>query len=347
MVQRAPAGARPPASPRSVTIRDVAERAGVSIGTVSRAFKGQGGLTETTRQSVLRVASDLGYDTTKLRAAKLRRVTFLVRRQHSALSANPFYSHVLHGVEDACRARGLTLHYSSLGPDENAAEVLRGHAAGALLCVGYFKPALMEQLLALELPLVLVDHFAPDLPGVNSDNLGGAYAATRHLLASGRRRVAFVGGPDHHSIRERHLGYRRALYDAGVPADPALDVRRDPLDEEEGATGAMRTLLALPEPPDAVFAFNDATALLAMRTCQAAGLRVPQDIAFVGFDDLDAAAEAHPPLSSVRVDKEALGRRGVELLLERRPMRAGNVTVPVELVVRASSRASGAGKPRR
>jgi len=320
-----------------VTIQDVAQAAGVSIGTASRAFRQQGGLSEATRQQVLRAARDLGYDTARLRAGKLRRVSFLLHRQHTGLSANPFYSHVLHGVEDECRARGLTLHFSSLDASDDVADVIRWHGTDGLLCVGFFEPGLLAQLRGLGLPLVLVDHFAPDLPSVNSDNVGGAHRAVTHLLETGRRRVAFIGGPDHHSICGRWLGYRQALYDAGVPADPALDVRREPLDSEQGAAGAMSALLALPQPPDAVFAFNDTTAILAMRACQEAGLNVPEDVAFVGFDDLDAAAHTHPPLSTVRVDKEALGTRGVDLLLERGGQK--QLEVGVELIVRESSAA--------
>jgi len=322
----------------SVTLQDVARAAGVSLGTVSRAFRQQGGLTEQTRQQVLQVARDLGYDTDRLRTARLRHVTFLLHRQHTAPDGNPFYSHVLHGVEDECRARGLTLHYSSLSGKDQVGEIVQHHQADGLLGVGYFEGTLMAQLRALNLPLVLVDHFAAALPSVNSDNFGGAYRATRHLLAAGRRRVAYLGGPDHYSIRQRWLGYRQALYDAGIPADPALDVRRDPLDEEDGARAAMLALLALPKPPDAVFAFNDTSALTALRICQDAGLRVPQDIALVGFDGIGAAALSHPALSTVQVDKEALGRQGVGLLLDAR-RRAENhqETLPTELIVRASS----------
>ena len=337
MTKRAPPEPRP-----TVTIRDVARHAGVSIGTVSRAFKQQGGLTEATRAQVFRVAETLGYDTANLRAARLRRVSFLVHRQHSAPTANPFYSHVLHGVEDECRARGLTLLYSSVSQGEDAAAVVRRHEADGLLCVGHLGRALLADLGALKLPTVLIDSFAPGVASVNSDNFGGAYQAVRHLISLGRRRVAFIGGQaEHFSIQERRRGYRAALEDAGLAYQAALDATRDPPEQEEGARAAMRTLLALAAPPDAVFAFNDATALLAMRTCQAAGWRVPRDIAFVGFDDVGAAAGAYPPLSTVRVNKEALGARGVELLLDRKRGARESVTVPVELVVRESSGGTG------
>ncbi|WP_075831752.1 LacI family DNA-binding transcriptional regulator [Deinococcus marmoris] len=327
---------RAPASTRSnVTIQEVAQAAGVSIGTVSRALRQQPGVSEVTRAQVTRVAQTLGYDMAKLRAGKLRRISFVLHRRNIGAGGNPFYSHVLHGVEDECRARGLTLHFTSLDNGDDVAELMQRNGTDGLLCVGFVEDDLLEQLRALDLPLVLVDLLAPGLPSVNSDNVGGARQAVTHLLTRGRRRVAFIDGPDHPSIRARRLGYRQALYDAGVPADPALEVCAGPEGTTAEVTAAMHALLALPQPPDAVFAFNDASAIGAMYACQAAGLKVPQDLAFVGFDDVSAAAQTAPPLTTLRVNKEALGARGVQLLLERAAL--AQTELPVELIVRASS----------
>ncbi|OLV18500.1 Transcriptional regulator, LacI family [Deinococcus marmoris] len=318
-----------------MTIQEVAQAAGVSIGTVSRALRQQPGVSEVTRAQVTRVAQTLGYDMAKLRAGKLRRISFVLHRRNIGAGGNPFYSHVLHGVEDECRARGLTLHFTSLDNGDDVAELMQRNGTDGLLCVGFVEDDLLEQLRALDLPLVLVDLLAPGLPSVNSDNVGGARQAVTHLLTRGRRRVAFIDGPDHPSIRARRLGYRQALYDAGVPADPALEVCAGPEGTTAEVTAAMHALLALPQPPDAVFAFNDASAIGAMYACQAAGLKVPQDLAFVGFDDVSAAAQTAPPLTTLRVNKEALGARGVQLLLERAAL--AQTELPVELIVRASS----------
>jgi DNA-binding LacI/PurR family transcriptional regulator len=168
----------------------------------------------------------------------------------------------------------------------------------------------------------------------------------QHLFALGRRRVAFIGGSlAHHSIAQRALGYRRAYFEAGLLFDPMLEVTTQPgLAADLAAADAMERLIrearAQSSPlPDAVFAYNDAAALAAMRVCLAHGLRVPEDIAFVGFDDIPAAAQSTPPLSTVTVDKEALGRRGVELLLEDSPNSPdpADTLVPVNFIPRASS----------
>ncbi len=189
-------------------------------------------------------------------------------------------------------------------------------------------------------------------------HLEGAYRATRHLIDQGRKRIAYLGGwPSHYSIRQRGQGYRQALFDAGILADPRLETFFQPgTDLEHGALEAMQQLLVLDRPPDAVFAFNDSTALIAMHAAQERGLQVPRDIAFVGFDDIAAAALARPPLTTLRIDKEKLGAAGVQLLLHSEPDQATDHVLPVELIMRDSSAtpaalsgsASGPGrKPRR
>lgn len=316
------------------TIRDVARRAGVSTGTVSRALKNQAGLTEETRQQVLRSALELGYDTTNLRPNKLKRVSFLTSRL-SNLTVNPFYSPVLHGVEDACRNEEIVLSYTSLRPGDRAVEIVRRHEADGLLCAGYFEPKLLERIAAIGLPMVLIDHFVPGISSVNIDNVNGAKKAIAHLIATGYKRIAFIGGSNHYSIQQRLYGFRQALFEAGIPADPTLEMNADPPFSPSGTEVAMRNLLDRNPRPDSVFVLNDECALWAMQVCLEAGLRIPEDIAFVGFDDIQAASHAHPPLTTVRVDKELLGQRGLELLLSRNV--AGSSLVETELIVRGST----------
>ena len=316
-----------------ITIRQVAERAGVSIGTVSRAFKNQPGLTEGTRQQVLRVAMELGYDTANLRPAKLRRISFLTSRLPD-LAVNPFYSPVLHGVEDACRDEEIVLSYRSLRPGDRVTEIVRRHEADGLLCAGFFETKLLERIAGLGLPTVLIDHAAPGFPAVNADNFNGAHRAVSHLIHQQRRRIAFLGGPPHYSIQQRQRGFRQALFDAAIPADPMLEVASDGR-TVESVDQVVAPLLDLPVPPDAIFAFNDLSALSAMKLCLERGLRVPEDISIMGFDDIESASHSRPALSTVRVDKERLGRCGVELLGRRSSDE--QVTVDVDVVVREST----------
>lgn len=323
----------------SITVRDLAAATGLSIGTISRALKNQDGLSEETRRQVLKAAQDLGYDFGRLKQARLRRVTFLLHRQHNTLAGSPFYSPVLHGVEEACRREGLVPSFLAIGPADPLAEQLHLHAPDALLCAGFFEPEMLAALRATGKPMALVDMRAPGFSSVNTDNAGGAFQATRHLLESGRQRIAFLAGSlAHYSISERMRGFRRALFEAKRLADPELEVMLPSSgDPEQSIREAVTHLLALANPPDALFCYNDSTALVAMRACLDAGLRVPEDISVVGFDDISSAAQAHPPLTTVRVDKQALGVTGVELLLRGPGAESVERILPAELVLRASA----------
>ncbi|QSN61403.1 LacI family DNA-binding transcriptional regulator [Caballeronia sp. M1242] len=329
----------------ATTIRDVARAASVSIGTVSRALKNQPGLSEATRVRVVEVAQRLGYDSAQLRT-RIRRVTFLLHRQHNNFAVSPFFSQVLHGFEEACRERRLVPSVLTAGPTQDLAQQMRLHAPDAIAVAGFVEPELLAHLQSLARPIVLIDLRAPGFRSVDIDNAKGAALAMQHLFSLGRRRVAFIGGSlAHHSIAQRALGYRKAYFDAGLLFDPTLEITAQAgVPADVAAADAMERLIAETRArssplPDAVFAYNDAAALAAMRVCLAHGLRVPEDIAFVGFDDIPAAAHSAPPLSTVAVDKEALGRRGVELLLDDHstsPDQADSL-MSVEFIARASS----------
>jgi DNA-binding LacI/PurR family transcriptional regulator len=322
-----------------VTIRDIAKAAGLSAGTVSRALKNEPGLTETTRQMVIEVANQLGYDFGNLRRKRIRRIAFLLHRQHNTAASSPFYSPVLHGAEEACRKQGIVLSFMAVGPTDGVTEQLRMHACDAMICAGFFEPELLTALQATGKPLVLIDMKMRGYSSVNPDNLMGGYLATQHLIKLGRTRVAMISGSlSHYSIRERNRGYRQALFDAGILADPRYEVSIDEgVDLETGAHEAMRALLDLPHPPDAVFCYNDAAALVAMRACVASGLKVPHDVSFVGFDDISSAVLGHRPLTTSRIDKNGLGRLGVEMLLGDLQAEPVEKVLPVELIVRAST----------
>ncbi len=328
---------------KNVTIRELAQAANVSIGTVSRALKGQPGLSAQTRADVLRVALELGYDLGKLRVNKPRRVLFLYNRQIDSLATNEFYSVLLHGAETVCREAGVSLSLMSVAAGDDIGVQVRRHEAEGLVAVGFFENEALAAMRACELPLVLTDHFHASLRCINMDNVQGALLTTQHLLEGGARRPAMIVGPlSHNSVALRTRGFRKALFEAGRLADPDLEMWMDmTLPYHDAARDAMRRLLALPEPPDAVFAYNDSVALNAMAVCADSGVRVPEDIRFVGYDDIVSASRSQPPLSTVRVDKDALGREAVTALIEG-DTSARNTVQPVELVVRQSSRVASA-----
>lgn len=324
----------------AVTIRDIARATGYSIGTVSRALKNQDGLTDKTRTRICAMAREMGYDFANLRKGEIRRVAFLLHRQHNTQSASPFYLPVLHGAEAACRQRGIALSFVVVGPAEPVLDLVRLHQPDALMCAGFFEPELVAALRDTGKPLVLLDMRLPGYASVNPDHALGGYLATRHLLKMGRRRIAMLTGPlAHHSILERYRGFRKALFEARMLADPDLEIQLPSIgNPQDNLYAAVDALLAREPRPDALFCYNDSTALVAMRHCLARGLKIPHDIAIVGFDDISAAATAIPPLSSIKIDKDLLGRMGVDLLMQTTTPSSLEQTLAVQLVVRESSK---------
>jgi DNA-binding LacI/PurR family transcriptional regulator len=322
-----------------VTIRAIAQKTGRSIGTVSRALKNQAGLTEQTRALIVAAARELGYDFANLKHSRMRRIAFLLHSQHSTLASSPFYSPVLHGAEAACRKQGIALSFFAVNPAEPVIDLVRLHQPDAILCAGYFEPEVLAALRDSGKPLVLADMRLPGYTSVNPDHQLGGYLATRHLIESGRKRIAMLSGPlSHYSIQERVRGFRKALYDARRLADPDLEVVLPSVgDRDQAVRAAMAGLLAMTHRPDAVFCYNDGSALAAMRFCLEAGLKIPHDIAIVGFDDISAAAAAIPPLTSISIDKEALGALGVELLTQSPASQVLERILSVRLIVRESS----------
>ena len=323
------------------TVRDIARVARVSIGTVSRALKNQPGLSDATRRRVLLVAQQLGYDHSNLRRTRVRRLTLVGPRDYANFSSTEYIEALRTSIERAGRGVGVTATVLAFDPTEDLIDQLRRHAPDALAVAGLVDHAHLQKLAALKRPMVLIDQYAPEFRCVNIDHAQGAQVAMEHLFDRGLRRIAFIGGsPAHYGVAQRSLGYRRAYFQAGLPLDPALEITIPAgLDAREGAAQAMETLLALPEPPDAVFGFNDVAALSAIDVCTRHGLRVPEDVAVVGFDDSAAARRAS--LSTVAVDVARLAETAIEVLLshETEPL---NVLEAVRFIERATSGADDA-----
>lgn len=322
---------------KKTRIKDIATACGVSIAAVSRALKGQPGLSEETRQRILSIAEAEGYDFSRLRSGRIKRLLFLLHREHNIASALPFYSTVMLGVADACRENEIAMSFQPIGPGDSVGELINLHQPDALICAGYLEAEVLAELRKTALPVALVDLWAADFPCVNPDNYHGGFVATRHLLEQGRKRIALLGHSQrHYSICQRTEGYQQALFDAGISLSADYRVEVPPVKEiEQALVEGMEKLLALPQPPDAIFAYNDMAALVAMRVCARKGIKVPGEMAIVGFDDIEAAAWAYPPLTTVAIDKRELGRDAFRLLLSCEGER--NLLLPVRLVVRESS----------
>lgn len=313
------------------TLRNVAERAGVSIGTASGVFSHKPSVSQRARAAVLAAADELGYTPRRRhrRAATsddgIVTIGLVSRVAGYPGSRTPFYGPVLQGAESACRELGVSLVFELLRPDDPQPgsvplSVERRRVQGMLL-MGYMEPAYIEDILRAGIPCVLVNHFDERLPvdSVCDDDVRGGYLATSHLLDLGHLAPppATITGPKHlRSIGQRLEGYRLALRERGLEPDPAYVRTAAGLLEKDGY-GEMAALLELPEPPTAVVCCNDFTALGALELLRERGVAVPQQCAVVGYEDIDMAEHAVPPLTTVAVDQALLGMQGVWHLVER------------------------------
>ena len=314
----------------SSSLRDVAQVAGVSLGTASRALNNKSNVLPSTRALVLKAAADIGY---KLQirvpstvASKISTIGVVMKRDPGELPRlDPFNYAVLCGIEDECERLGLNLMYASLPVNEFSEAItwsplLENEDIDGLVIVGVvFRAPDVTNRIPRHIPVVLVDAVAVDVDcdTINSNNLRGAYDAVKYLLDQGHRRIGLVGstviGTEHPSISDRRHGYLKALSEYGIE-DTFVE---DSLLQGESAFNA--TLRLLHRSPDitAIFACNDDVAVNVMRALNELGRRIPEDVSVIGFDD--KAVEMNPPLplTTVRVEKDLMGALAVRQLYER------------------------------
>ncbi|NBC35816.1 substrate-binding domain-containing protein [Novosphingobium sp. FSY-8] len=335
-------------SAAAVTIRSVAERAGVSAMTVSHTLNGTKNVRPETREAVLRAVEELGYvpntAARSLASAQASRVGIVYRN-----ASNAFLSAMLVGALNAASRAGaqVILRKCDAPTVEQALDAVdklkKGGANAILLAPPY------DDLLAghagfagLNLPAVAMacDRPLPGMDSIGIDEKAAAATATRHLLARGHRRIGFVMGPATHSVsRVRFEGYGAALAEAGLAIDPALVALGD-FTFDSGLTAAD-VLLAAATPPTAILASNDDMAAGVIAQAHRRGLRMPADLAVVGIDDAPIAVKIWPPLTTIRQDVEAMAEAATRRLIERQrgiisgPAEA--LRMPFELVVRESA----------
>jgi LacI family transcriptional regulator len=344
------------------SITDVAKEAGVSPATVSRTFRDPSLLSHQTRRRVLEVANRLDYRPRRSRSSQSSAparasaafhhadaLGFLFFALESdAIDISECYSPILLGAQAEAAKNGMHLvvdNVSRLRPSEALPKMLRENAVAGALLVGAAPVDVLAPLEGL-LPLVLVDnkdqHRRCDT--IMSDGFGGAFEATHHLLKLGHRRIGFVSNePSAPSFQDRYRGYLSALFDAGISPDRDWIVCTQP---GQAMDAALQAALHGENRPTAIVAANDVNALHAMKACREAGLEIPSDLSVVGFDDIPSAVHTSPSLTTIRVDKEYIGRLAVRCLRNRiREKDDGSVpglpvhmSVPTNLIVRDSCR---------
>ncbi|MBV2357577.1 LacI family transcriptional regulator [Streptomyces sp. J2-1] len=303
------------------TLEEVAARAGVGRGTVSRVINGSPRVSDSTRAAVEAAVAELGYvPNTAARALAANRtdaIALVVPEPETRFFAEPYFSDMLRGVGSELADTEMQLLLIFAGSDrerQRLAQYLAAHRVeGVLLVSVHADDPLPDLLAALDIPAVISGPRSAEetLASVDSDNYGGARSAVEHLLSRGRRRIAHITGRlDVYGAQRRVDGYRDALEAAGV---------RELLLEqgdftEEGGRRAMSALLSRHPDLDAVFAGSDVMAAGARQVLREAGLRIPADVALVGYDDSAIARHMEPPLTSVRQPIESMGRAMIGLL---------------------------------
>lgn len=334
------------------TIKDVAREASVSVATVSRVFNDAAVVRPETARRIREVAA-------RLRYAPHGGARSLITSRTQTLGVllpdlyGEFFSELIHGIDVTARREGyhilVSRSWEGRTEIEEAVRAMRGRVDGLLLMSPHIDAdSLLHVPAGLPVVMLCSPSKGTDVDSVIIQNFPGARDMVAHLISFGHRRIAIIkGATGNHDAAERLRGYRAALKDAGLTADKSLE--RDGDFTEAGGYAAARALMALETRPTAIFAANDSMAIGALSALREAGVRVPEEVAVAGFDDIPLAHYMDPPLSSVRVPISDLGARAVEILLDRITNKDGHTLrrerVSTELVIRRSTGAPCAERP--
>jgi LacI family transcriptional regulator len=324
-----------------ITVAAIAREAGVSVPTVSRVLNGRADVAPRTRRRVEELLDRHGY-----RRASFWKHDPLLDLVFDDLDS-PWAVEIIRGVEEVARELELGMVLAAMHGDAGKARNwLRNVRArgtnGVIMVTSFLEPGQQDELLRRDIPTVIVDPAgrpADDVTTIGATNWAGGLTATRHLLELGHRRIGFVAGPERLLCSRARLdGYRAALESAGLGLDPALVIEGD-FHHESGFLAAQ-ALLTTPHPPTAVFAASDQMAFGVYEAVRRSGLRVPDDISVVGFDDLPQARWACPPLTTIRQPLTEMGRmavRTIAQLIRGEPINTPRVELATTLTVRSST----------
>jgi DNA-binding LacI/PurR family transcriptional regulator len=298
----------------------------------------------TTRAKVEQAIAELGYYPNELaRSLRLQQTSTIGLLIPNV--TNPVYAEIARSMESVCLQEGYLVLLCNSGRDrmqeQKCIHLLRAKQVDGVVMIPNQEPLeLIRPLQQASIPMVVLEHDLPDVHCIALDDLQGGQLGTQHLLSLGHRRIAFIRrAPSSATSAQRIVGYRQALEAAGVSFDPNLVVESEA--GQAGGYQAMQQLLALPEPPTAIFTHNDVLAAGAMHAIRQTGLSIPGDISVIGYDDIVSSAYLAPPLTTMKFPKEEMGRRAAEIILQlaqRQPsVSPQTIMLPAELVVRAST----------
>ncbi|OON38481.1 DNA-binding transcriptional regulator CytR [Izhakiella australiensis] len=332
------------ASP-GATMKEVAEKAGVSTATVSRALMNPEKVSAATREKVEAAAKSVGYSPHPLTRSIKRNETHTILVIVPDI-CDPFFSEMIRGIEITAARHGYLVLIGDCAhqnqQESSLMDLMVTRQIDGMVLLGSRLPFDTRSDDVRHLPpMVMANEFAPELelPTVHIDNLTAAFEAVNHLLKYGHRRIACLAGPDEMPLSQYRLqGYIQALQRSGIAIDNACIVRGD--FTFEAGKEALKTLMALANPPEAVFCHSDIMALGVIAQAKNMGLRVPEDLSVIGFDDIELAQYSDPPLTTVAQPRFAIGAEAMMLLLEQlegKTVSNGSRLLEFKLEIRAST----------
>lgn len=338
-----------------LTLEDIAKRAGVSRSTVSRVINGQPYVRQDVRERVLKVVQDTGFHPNlaarSLASQRSWMLGLVLPRNVSSFFTDPYFPRLTQGIAQACNQNNYTLGLFLVSTPEDEEKIYprvarKGLLDGILVQSGEIGDQLIDRLVRANMPFIVVGRpfQEENISYIDVDNVQASYQAVKHLIGLGYRRIGTITGMIRSTVSlDRKEGYLKALVEHGLPVEKSLIVEGD--FTEAGSHRAMQQLL--PAKPEAVFAASDMMAVGAMRAVREAGLDIPRDVAFVGFDDLPLLPVPDPSLTTVHQPIVELGVKAVEVLIDliengARPPR--RVVMDTELIIRASCGASRTGE---
>jgi len=321
-------------------MEDIAEIAGVSVSTVSKAINNKSDINEQTQKKILEIAEAYNYKPKNQQLQDTGNIGVIFCHESHPVSLNPFYSRVLEGIEGevAINNYNLLLNFFSQKDKEKIPKILDEKNVDGLILVGVIEKQFLEMVKETNIPSVLVDPkiTVSDFSEIFIDNEHGSFLATQYLIKNGHEEIGFISGElDRRSFRQRYKGYQKSLKYNN------LDIKDKYIKTGGLEEGYKHTeeLLQLDNPPTAIFAVNDINAIYGIKAAKKNGVQVPDDLSFIGFDDIDMAKMSTPPLTTIRVYKEEMGSIAVRQLLKALNGDVNNQTntiLPIKLIERES-----------
>lgn len=328
---------------KAPTIYDVAEKAGVSIATVSKVINNTGRISEKTRKKVLSIMDELNYYPSVVASALTGKRTQTIGLLLPNL-ANPFYAELAREMEDRADEQGYSLvicstDYKAEKEQKYVSLLIRKRVDGFIITSGFNNVDLVQELLDQKIPVTLIAYniARKSLNTISVDDYAGGYQATAHLAELGHKRIAVIA-EQVQSSTDRIRGYKAALNDFGLVYDDNLFSEAQAT--VENGKKAAEKLLNLENPPTAIFAFNDILAIGAIEAVHKRGLSVPEDVSIIGFDNIVLAKHCYPPLTTMAQPLDEIGNQAVDLLvgeIESKVIRKQRIMLSAELVIRDST----------